>query len=100
MDWIYLVVLVAGCCVFLFKIISTYLSQSSLLKPQIEQVEIEKEHYETQTAEYEKGTGESQERLKDLQQQIEIFEKQRAELRQKVRQQREATQKKGPTRSR
>lgn len=100
MDWIYILLLIVGFGFFLARITSSYLAQSTVLRPQIEQTELEKKRYETQAAEHEQNIAEIQEKLQELQQQIETLEKQRTELRQKLTQQREASQRKGLSRSR
>lgn len=100
MDWIYVLLLIVGFGFFLARITSSYLAQSTVLRPQIEQTELEKKRYEAQAAEHEQSITEVQGQVQELQQQIGTLEKQRTELRQKLTQQREAAQKKGLTRSR
>jgi predicted nuclease with TOPRIM domain len=94
MDWIYFTLLIIGFGFFLVRIISNYMKQAAVFKPQIEQLEIEKEAYETQANDRESTYNETQERMKELQQEIVTLDQQRAELRQKIYWKKEAAREK------
>lgn len=100
MDWIYTAIVVVAFVLFFYRILSSYLEQSALLRPQIEETEIQNATYEEQIAEHERVAEELQQSLAKSQEEITVLEQQRTELRARISQKKEGSPRKPAARPR
>lgn len=100
MDLIYTAILVVAFVLFVYRILSTYLEQSTLLRPQIEETEIQIATHDEQIAEHERVVEELQQSITASQEEIKVLEQQRTELRARIAQNRESSRGKPPARLR